>query len=390
MSVTFPLGFRASGVASGIKESGALDLAVVASETARLYSAAGTFTKNLAAAAPVLLSKLHLESTAGYVSAILLSSGNANAATGKKGDADALSSASTLAGFLGAKPTEVLVASTGLIGIPLPIQRLIGGIPNVVESLGSDQENGLIAAKALMTTDTFPKVATFEIRGVRFGGIAKGAAMISPNMATMLAVVTTDSIASPETLSTVLGKAVDESFNRITIDGCTSTNDSVFVMASGKSGIELSVDELQLGITMICKDLAGQIVFDAEGATKVIFVDVTGAKNEADALRVARKIAESSLVKCSFFGKDPYWGRVLSEVGSSGVDLDISKVSIAYGDEVVYQNLEELAFDKGYVENVMQDHEIHLVVDLGAGTSDATIITADLTPAYIAENMRTS
>lgn len=390
MSVTYPKGFQASGTACGIKTNGNLDLAIIASSTGESYPSAATFTQNLAAAASVRLSRSHLDTSLGYTAAVLLSSGNANAATGTKGDADALASANLLAGELGVEVEQILVASTGLIGIPMPIDRLLSGIPLGVKSLGDRDDHGLVAAKALMTTDTFAKVASFEHKGVRFGGIAKGAAMISPNMATMLAVITTDAQADAKSLSDALSQAVDQSFNRITIDGCTSTNDSVFVLASGQSEIDLGQSDLFLGISAICNDLAKQIVFDAEGATKVIFIEVSGAKTVDDAVTIGRKIANSPLVKCSFFGQDPYWGRVLSEVGSAGVALDITRVSISYGDTVVYKDTQECKFDSEHLTKLMSNREIHLGVDVGCGNATATITTADLTPAYIAENMRTS
>ncbi len=390
MSVTYPLGFVASGVASGIKPSRRKDMALVATSDWRPASAAATFTQNLAAAAPVVVSRRNLTASRGHVAAVLLTSGNANAATGAEGEAGAQRAVEALASVAGVRPEEVLICSTGLIGIPWPVEKALEGIPRAHGELAGGEQAGLGAAEAIMTTDTFAKTAVYEIGGVRFGGIAKGAAMIAPNMATMLAVVTTDAKASPDQLARSLGRAVDMSFNRITIDGCTSTNDTVVLMSSGASRKELSEEELAKGVRAVCDSLAAQIVFDAEGSTKLIRVTCNGAATEDDALAVARKVAESSLVKCSFFGKDPYWGRVVSEVGTAGVDLDIAKVSVSYGGVTVYSRLEELDFDREAVGGVMEAREIDLVVDLGEGEASATIITADLTPAYIAENMRTS
>ena len=390
MSVTFPKGFRASGTAAGIKTSGDLDLAIVASTGDVPYVAVGTFTTNLAAAAPVLVSKRTLDLGGGKASAVLLSSGNANAATGETGFAHALASAAALSVALGCDPAHVLVCSTGLIGIALPVEKILEAIPGAVSNLGEDDAAGRLSAEALMTTDTFPKVATFEIEGARFGGIAKGAAMIAPNMATMLAIITTDAVATRANLQSALSEAVEQSFNRITIDGCTSTNDSVIVLGSGASGVELAKRDLDAGIAAICSSLANQIVFDAEGSTKLVRITVTGAANDGDALKIARKVAESSLVKCSLFGADPYWGRVISEVGSSGVALDMDNVSVAYGQIVVYANATENSVDRESLAKVMASREIDLDICVGDRGGRGTIVTADLTPAYIAENMRTS
>ena len=390
MSVTYPSGFVASGVASGIKPSRHKDMALVATSDWHAAAAAATFTQNLAAAAPVVVSRQNLTASAGQVAAVLLTSGNANAATGVEGEAAAKHAVEALAAVAGVHPSQILICSTGLIGIPWPVEKALEGIPRAHGELAGGEEAGLSAAEAIMTTDTFAKTAVNEVGSVRFGGIAKGAAMIAPNMATMLAVVTTDAKATSEQLARVLGHAVEMSFNRITIDGCTSTNDTVVIMASGASRQELSDEELTAGVLAVCDSLASQIVFDAEGSTKLIRVTCTGAETEDDALAIARKVAESSLVKCSFFGKDPYWGRVISEVGTAGVDLDMTQVSVAYGGITVYANLVEMGYDREAVGRVMEGREIDLEVTVGDGAASATVITADLTPAYIAENMRTS
>ena len=390
MSVTFPKVFKASGSAVGIKDGGRLDAALIVTENLEPAVAAATFTTNLAAAAPVKLSRRNLEQSGGRAIGVLMTSGNANAANGKKGDADAQLSLSTLGAELGVDPILLLVASTGLIGIPMPIERLVAGIPGCVSSLGDGSESSYGAAKAIMTTDTYAKTAEFEIEGVRFGSIAKGAAMIAPNMATMLALITTDAQVSEEVLGDALRRAVDKTFNRITIDGCTSTNDTVFALASGKSGKTLEVSLLQMALDMICSSLARQIVFDAEGATKLVEVVVTGAKSEDDALAIARKVAESSLVKCSFYGEDPYFGRILSEVGTAGLDLDIAKVSITYGSLLVFQDGHEVDYDRKLAVEVVSGREFSIYIDVDDGRAEGVIITADLTHAYIDENMGTS
>jgi glutamate N-acetyltransferase/amino-acid N-acetyltransferase len=390
MSVTFPKGFQASGSSVGIKDGGRLDAALIVTEDLEPVVAAATFTTNLAAASPVRLSRQNLVKTSGMAVGVLMTSGNANAANGKKGDSDALSSLLTLGSELKVNPELLLVASTGLIGIPMPIERLIAGIPKCVSSLGNDSESAYGAAKAIMTTDTYAKTAEFEVDGVRFGSIAKGAAMIAPNMATMLALITTDAVVTHEVLSDALRRSVDKTFNRITIDGCTSTNDTVFALASGKSGKVLEISQLQMALDMVCSSLARQIIFDAEGATKMVEVVVTGAKSEDDALAIARKVAESSLVKCSFYGDDPYFGRILSEVGTAGVDLDIDKVSITYGSVLVFADGNEVEYDREAAVEVVSRREFSIYIDVDEGTSEGAIITADLTHAYIDENMGTS
>ncbi|MDA8025969.1 MAG: bifunctional glutamate N-acetyltransferase/amino-acid acetyltransferase ArgJ [Actinomycetota bacterium] len=390
MSVTFPKGFQASGSSVGIKDGGRLDAALLVTEDLEPVVATATFTTNLAAASPVRLSRQNLVKTSGMAVGVLMTSGNANAANGKKGDSDALSSLLTLGSELKVNPELLLVASTGLIGIPMPIERLIAGIPKCVSSLGNDSESAYGAAKAIMTTDTYAKTAEFEVDGVRFGSIAKGAAMIAPNMATMLALITTDAVVTHEVLSDALRRSVDKTFNRITIDGCTSTNDTVFALASGKSGKVLEISQLQMALDMVCSSLARQIIFDAEGATKMVEIVVTGAKSEDDALAIARKVAESSLVKCSFYGDDPYFGRILSEVGTAGVDLDIDKVSITYGSVLVFADGNEVEYDREAAVEVVSRREFSIYIDVDEGTSEGAIITADLTHAYIDENMGTS
>ncbi|MDA8276624.1 MAG: bifunctional glutamate N-acetyltransferase/amino-acid acetyltransferase ArgJ [Actinomycetota bacterium] len=390
MSVTFPKGFRASGSAVGIKDGGRLDAALIVTEDSEPAVAAATFTTNLAAASPVRLSRRNLESSGGRAVGVLMTSGNANAANGKRGDADASASLKALSDELKVDPQLLLVASTGLIGIPMPIDRLLSGIPTCVASLGGGSESSYDAAKAIMTTDTYAKTAEFEIDGVRFGSVAKGAAMIAPNMATMLALITTDALVTSEVLGEALGRAVDKTFNRITIDGCTSTNDTVFALASGKSGKTLEISQLQMALDVVCSSLARQIVFDAEGATKLVEVVVTGAKSEDDALAIARKVAESSLVKCSFYGEDPYFGRILSEVGTAGVDLDSDKVSITYGTVLVFEGGHEVEYNRDEVVEVVSSREYSIYIDVDEGVAEGAIITADLTHAYIDENMGTS
>ena len=301
MSVTAPSGFAAAGVASGIKASGDLDLALVAS-TAGPVPAAGVFTANLAAAAPVVVSRAHLAASAGHAAAVVLSSGNANAATGGPGAAAAERMCALVADGLGVSPAEVLVCQTGLIGIPLPLAPVESGIPALVAARAPGPDGGRLAATAIMTTDTVCKETTVAGEGFTVGGMAKGAAMLAPNMATMLAVLTTDARCTPDALAAALRAAVDASFNRMSVDGCTSTNDTVLVLASGASGTDATPAELAGALEDACGALATMMAGDAEGATTMARVVVQGAASDDDAHRAARKVAESSLVKCSLNG----------------------------------------------------------------------------------------
>ncbi len=389
MSVLFPKGFLAAGFASGIKESGDLDLSLVAVSGEKPAMAASTFTRNLAAAAPVQVSRSHLEESAGRINAVVLSSGNANAATGAKGITDAELMCSLTASGLGIPPNQVLVCSTGLIGIPMPTEKLKLGIPKLVALLGSSAVNGLSAAKAILTTDTKEKLVAFQGSNFRIGGMAKGAAMLAPNMATMLAVLTTDASVTQDVLKASLTDAVESSFNRLVIDGCTSTNDTVICLSSGEAG-EVDREEFRSVLNNACMSLARQMAMDAEGATKFVTVKVVGAASADDADRAARKVAGSQLVQCSFYGADPYWGRLASEIGSSGAEFDLDQLEIRYGDYPVARGGVSVEYDEGALKAYMSKQEIEVVCSLGLGNGNAEIITTDLTPGYIAENMRTS
>ena len=388
MSVTGVPGFVAAGVSAGIKESGALDLALVATEDGRPVTAAATFTQNKAPAAPVQVSRAHLEATGGRSAAVVLNSGNANAATGDTGREQARRTCALVAAEIGCAPEDVLVCSTGLIGIPLPFDALAGGIKPVVAALSA--EGGPRAAEAIMTTDTVPKQVLVEANGFAVGGMAKGAAMLAPNMATMLAVLTTDADADAGTLRRALQSAVANSFNVLSVDGCTSTNDTVIVLANGRSRSTPDEAALTDALQRACFSLAKQMAGDAEGATHTIVVRVTGATDDAQAAAAARKVAESQLVKCSFYGNDPYWGRVVSELGTSGADFDPDRVRIAYGDVDVCVDGVAAPHDAAAVAAHLAGREVEVAADLGLGEGAATILTNDLTHAYIDENMRTS
>lgn len=387
MSVTAVEGFTASGVAAGVKPSGALDLAMVATHDAAAVPAAGVFTSNQMTAAPVVVSRRHLQESAGWASAVVCNSGNANAATGETGLADAERMCSLTAAALGCEKRHVLVCSTGLIGFPMPMDVVAAGIPQAAAFLSP--EGGGRAAEALMTTDTVPKTAVVDGEGFRVGGIAKGAAMLEPNMATMLAVLTTDACASPSVLQSVLRAGVAESFNRLTVDGAESTNDTVLLLASGTSQ-STQPDALASAVAEICLDLALQMADDAEGSTKTVLLRVRGASSSEEAAKAARDCANCQLVKCSWFGEDPYWGRIASEMGAAGVAFDPARLSIAYGEHVLYAHGAPQSPDAAAVAEYMRRRRLELNVDLGMGEGEAEIITVDLSHAYIDENSATS
>jgi glutamate N-acetyltransferase/amino-acid N-acetyltransferase len=365
------------------------DLAVVATADGAPVPGAAVFTSNRACAAPVTLSRRHLAATGGQVAAVVVNSGNANAATGAAGVADALRMAELTAKGVGCAPEHVLVCSTGLIGFRLPMDCIEAGVPTITAALAPGPDAGAAAARAIMTTDTRPKTVEVVGNGFVVGGIAKGAAMLAPDMATMLAVLTTDAAVEPEPLQAMLREAVARSFNRLSVDGCTSTNDTVLVLASGAAG---DVDEAALGaaLAQACGDLALQMADDAEGATHTITVEVVGAADDGEALVAARQVADSNLVKCSFYGKDPYWGRVVSELGSSGVAFDPDRVSVAYGGITVCRDGIACGHDEAAVASVMAARHVTVTADLGLGTGRGVIITNDLTHAYVDENMGTS
>ena len=392
MTVTLPGGFVAAGGGCGIKPGGVPDLAVVATADGAPVAGAAVFTSNRASAAPVTLSRRHLAASGGRVSAVVVNSGNANAATGSRGLADALRMAELAAKGVGCATEEVLVCSTGLIGFPLPMDRLEAGVPAVVSALAPGPEAAAAAARAIMTTDTRPKTVERSGRGFVVGGIAKGAAMLAPDMATMLAVLTTDAAVDPSPLQAMLRDAVDTSFNRLSVDGCTSTNDTVIVMASGRSQAagQASPEEVARALAEACADLAGQMAEDAEGATRVARVIVTGASDDREAAAGARKVAESQLVQCSLHGADPYWGRIVSELGSAGIAFDVDRVEVSYGPVAVCRGGVGVEHDRDAVAAHLAGRHVEVRADLGLGSGRAAMLTTALSPAYIAENERTS
>ncbi len=395
MSVTGPLGFVAAGVACGIKAAGQLDLALVATDDGTAVPAAGVFTANRAAAPSVQLSRRHLVATGGRAAAVVLSSGNANAATGARGMHDVEAMCAATAAGLGAMTEEVLVAQTGLIGIPLPVGPLGSGIPVLLDARSGSRQAAADAATAIMTTDTVRKEVLVEGEGFRVGAMAKGAAMLEPSMATMLAVLTTDAqVGDAQVGDTLLGDllrhSVEGSFNRMTVDGCMSTNDTVLVLASGRSGVAPGAGALAEALGEACQQLAASMAADAEGATKVAHVVVEGAVSDDEAHRAARKVAGSLLVKCSLNGEDPYWGRVVSELGSAGVGFELDRVQVSYGGVAVCRAGVSVEHDAAAVRRHMAGRSITITCGLGIGAGRAAVLTTDLGHGYIDENRGTS
>jgi glutamate N-acetyltransferase/amino-acid N-acetyltransferase len=386
-------GFRGAAIAAGIKKAaGELDLALVLCD-APAATAAGMFTTNLVQAAPVLLSRQNLAESHGHCRALLVNSGNANACTGRKGMQTARESARAAAKLLGLEPAQILLASTGVIGLPLELGLVVNQLPSLVASLSV--ENAAAVARAIMTTDTFPKscVLRSEVGGkpVYLAGIAKGAGMIHPRMATLLSFLTTDALIGPRTLQNLLRAAVDVSFNRITVDGDTSTNDTVVALASGLAGVSVRPGNTSWawfleGLARLCQSLAKMIARDGEGAKKLVIVEVQGARKPSDAERVARAIANSPLVKTALAGSDPNWGRILCAAGYSGAFFDPNKVDIRVNDLLLCRDGVEAGFDEAEARYELDRKELTLRLDLHQGEASARIWTCDLTHDYITIN----
>jgi glutamate N-acetyltransferase/amino-acid N-acetyltransferase len=387
--VTSPQGFRAAGVSAGIKANGNLDFALLVSDAPA--TAAAVFTTNRATAAPVIVSREHLAKSGGVARAIVVNSGCANACTGDQGLRDAREMTAETARLVGCAVEQVLVSSTGVIGVGLPMDKVRAGLPAALAALGADQ--GPAAARAIMTTDTSPKeaAATISIGGreATIGGMCKGAGMIEPMMATMLGFVTTDVAAPGALLDRALREAVDQSFNAITVDGDSSTNDCVMLLASGASGAtvdESSYGAFVAGLTAVCKALALAIVRGGEGATKLVTVDVTGAATAAEARRAAKVIANSLLVKTAIHGGDPNWGRLICAAGRAGVTFDASRAAVTIGTIVLFkdgQPHDELA---PAAAEYLQGTDLTIGVDLGAGSAASTVWTCDLSAEYVRIN----
>ncbi|MEU9702435.1 bifunctional glutamate N-acetyltransferase/amino-acid acetyltransferase ArgJ [Streptomyces sp. NPDC047981] len=378
MSVTAARGFLASGVAAGIKESGDRDLALVVNRGPS-RAAAGVFTSNRVQAAPVRWTRRAVAD--GRLAAVVLNSGGANACTGQAGAVDALLMAERTARALDTDPHEVAVCSTGLIGVMLPMDRVTAGIDSAAERLAED--GGEDAARAIKTTDSVHKTAAVTREGWTVGGMAKGAGMLAPGLATMLVVLTTDADVDAGALDAALRRAVRTTFDRVDSDGCMSTNDTVLLLASGASGIVPDPTAFDEAVHAVCLDLAGQLVADAEGASKEITVTVVGAFSEEDAVEVGRSIARNNLLKCALHGEDPNWGRVLSAIGTTAAVFDPDSLDVAINGVWVCRNG---AAGESREKVDLSGRRISLTVDLGAGESTAVIWTNDLTAEYVHEN----
>lgn len=384
--VTAPLGYRAAGIAAGIKANGKLDLALVFNEGPD-YAAAGVFTRNKVKAAPVLWSQQVL--TSGRLRAVILNSGGANACTGPGGFQDTHATAEELAKALSNWGTEtgageIAVCSTGLIGDRLPMDKLLPGVTEIVHEMAGGLSGGTDAAHAIMTTDTVPKQAAFHHTDKwNVGAMAKGAGMLAPSLATMLVVVTTDAVATPQQLDTALRNATRLTFDRLDIDGSCSTNDTVLLLANGASGVTPSQEELDAAVLAVCDDLAAQLMADAEGVTKRVEITVTGAVSEDEALIAARAVARDSLVKTAFFGSDPNWGRVLAAVGIAPIELDPDRVTVSFNGNPVCVNGTGAP---GARSVDLSGPDIAVLVELGLGDGTATVRTTDLSHGYVEEN----
>ncbi len=383
MSVTAASGFRASGVRAGLKSSGP-DLALVVND-GPLQAAAAVFTANRVKAAPVLWSAQAVGD--GVARAVLLNSGGANACTGPAGFADTHASAERVAQLLGAGAADVLICSTGLIGERLPMDKLLPGIEQAVTALDtSDDENrgGFDAAEAIRTTDSVAKTAAVRRPGGwTVGGMAKGAGMLAPSLATMLCVLTTDAAVDAATADAALRAAVARTFDRLDADGCMSTNDTVVLMASGASGVEPAADELAQAVREVCADLAGQLLADAEGATKEVEIVVSGAAGEDDAVQVGRAIARNNLLKCALFGNDPNWGRVLAAIGTTTAVFEADQLDVSINGVEVCRG-GAAGESRDLVD--LTGRQVRIEVALHAGPDTATVYTNDLSHTYVEEN----
>jgi glutamate N-acetyltransferase/amino-acid N-acetyltransferase len=372
----FVQGFKMTAVSAGIKPAGTLDLALIYSE--QPATAAAVFTQNSFIAAPLIVSKKHLSESDHRVRAVLVNSGNANAATGEVGIRNARMTAEAVAAGIGCNANEVLVSSTGVIGRALPVDKICKAIPALVSSLLPTNLD--LLARGIMTTDTFPKTATAEIGKIRIAGVAKGAGMIHPDMATMLSFIVTDAEISHADLDDALRYAVHRSFNSISIDGDTSTNDMVVVLANGASGVRPDMTEFRDGLLELCTTLATAIVRDGEGATKFVEIVIEGAPTDAAAHTIGRTIARSPLVKTAIYGADPNWGRIVGAIGNSGIQLNSDHVDIFISGVPISDTTLEQARQK------LREKEIGIRVLLHSGSGSARVWTCDLTEGYIRIN----
>lgn len=388
--VTFPKGFKAAGVKAGIKKSGNLDMAIIYTEKAA--SVAGTFTQNQVAAAPVLVSREAVKG--GTAHAIVANAGCANACTGEQGLKAAREMAEIAASELNCKASEVIVGSTGIIGVQLPMDKVAAGIKAAAKELSDSGSKN--AGLAIITTDTYSKACALETeiggKKVRFGAIAKGSGMIQPNMATMLCYITTDAAIEPKLLQEALSDIVEVSFNMISVDGDMSTNDMTIVLANGAAENPVikeknaDYDKFYEALKTICVELSKRIAADGEGATKFLTIEVKGAECFKSAKQVAMSVAKSPLVKTAFFGQDPNWGRVICAVGYAGVPMKPEKTTVSFGGIDVYKGGVGAPFDAEKLREVMEAHDITITVDLGLGSETATVWSCDFSYEYVKIN----
>ncbi len=374
----FPLGFRSNAVAAGLKSSGALDLTIIENYGPTNF-AAGVFTSNKVVAAPVTWSKQIVKG--GAIRAVILNSGGANACTGPQGFADTHLTAETVADALNVSSSEVAVCSTGLIGEYLPMEKILIGISKISTTLVEDGIES--SARAIMTTDTRPKLASASAGDATFSGIAKGAGMLAPALATMLSVVMTDALVDPDTMQQIFTRVCNRTFNRIDSDGCTSTNDTVLFLASGASGYTASDREVEEALMDVCGSLAKQLISDAEGHTKIVSIEVIHAKTEEDAVEVGRACARNNLLKCALFGGDPNWGRILAALGTADAEFDPTDIDVVLNGVRVAKSSGP-GDDRSLVD--LSGVDISIVIDLKFGTESATIHTNDLSHDYVEEN----
>jgi len=386
VSVVAPKGFEAVGVSAGIKGGGVLDLAIVAARSP--VPAAAVFTTNMAAAAPVRLSRKHLE-VAPTARAVVLNSGCANAATGKRGRAVAELTANRTAELLGCAPEDILVCSTGMIGTHLAPEVVTAGVADAIGGLGNTDTDGTAAAWAIMTTDTEPKQVVVRAAGFTVGGMAKGAGMIRPDMATMLVVLTTDAVVTPTVLDEALRIAVDHSFHALNVDGCPSTNDTVIALASGASGFTPEPEDLAAALTGASVQLARHIAADAEGASRVVTIAVTGAVDDAAARNIGRQVSDSVLVRSSFYGADPNWGRIVGALGEVDEEVDFDDITIAFAGTMVARGGIGVPIDEDAVSVAMAG-DFGVTISVGNGPGTARVFTTDLTPDYVRFNAERS
>jgi glutamate N-acetyltransferase/amino-acid N-acetyltransferase len=386
MSVTAAEGFVAAGCHAGIKKR-RFDMAMIATEDRQPVACAAVFTQNKFAAPPVELDREALRKNGGRAAAVVINSGNANAGTGEQGLKDARAMATVTAHALGVEVADVLVCSTGIIGTPLPMQPILNGALRLSKKLSLEGAHD--AARGILTTDHQAKEVVIAGSTFTVGGMAKGCGMIAPNMATMLAFLTTDADVSADVMRKILREASNVTFNTLNVDGATSTNDTAMLLASGKRG-PADPDEFAKAVFAACDELTMKMARDAEGMTRIARLTVTGAANDNEARIAAKNIVENNLVKCSWYGGDPYWGRLMAAAGSAGVELDVVNSRVAYGGIVVAKGGAGVEHDGIALARHMMGNEVEIEVHLGAGKASARMIGIDLGPGYIKENSKTS